>query len=249
MSLPIQDALINLEARGKDAREVFVELFAQAKVNFVLQAEIQRPVYLTLREMPFLKALQLLCEATNTRYSVRDGVYYITPVAGAPSSPPITVQETRAPTLRLVGTGMPLRSVAAEIAKQAGVKVEVAPDAPNLRFNLNLPNVTVENALDALCEGTGLRWERIEGGYRIAVVAPPQTRHAPSSGGQTPAAPRSAPVSPRTAPSRAVSPDQPLRCPKCRYELKTDWRYCPICGAFVKHLTDRAKQTSERKPK
>ena len=235
-----QETLITLESRGKDAREVFAELFAQAKVDFVLQVDIARPVYLTLRETPFLRALQLLCEATNTRYSVREGVYYIAPIAGAP--PSVIVQATERPRpVRLVGSGLTLRAVAAEISKQAGVKITIAPDAPDLRFNLNLPSVSVEQALDALCEGTGLRWQKQGEGYLIAPISPPQARPAPAPTVQTPA-PRPAPANPRTAPSRAVAPDQPLRCPKCRYALQLDWRYCPICGAYVKHLTDRAKR-------
>jgi len=221
-----QETLITLESRGKDAREVFAELFVQAKVDFVLQVDIARPVYLTLRETPFLRALQLLCEATNTRYSIRDGVYYIAPLAAAPPPPPVQATD-RPRTVRLVGSGLTLRGIAAEISKQAGVKVTVSPDAPDLRFNLNLPSVSVEAALDALCDGTGLRWQKQGDGY---VIAPPA---------------RSAPANPRTAPSRPVAPDQPLRCPKCRYALQLDWRYCPICGAYVKHLTDRAKREQE----
>ncbi|MFN7161864.1 MAG: hypothetical protein ACK4NB_02250, partial [Fimbriimonadales bacterium] len=209
-----QEPTITLEARGTDAREVFAQLFSQAKVDFVLQVDIQRTVYLTLRETPFLRALQLLCEATNTRYSVRDGVYYIAPIAGAASLPQVQVQEARPRTVRLVGAGMPLRAAAAEIAKQAGVKVEVAPDAPNLRYNLNLPSVSVEGALNALCEGVGLRWEPIEGGYRIATLGTPQARPAESPAASTPAPPRTAPANPRTAPSRPVSPENALRCPK-----------------------------------
>lgn len=245
-----QESTITIEARGTDAREVFAELFAQAKADFVLQVDIQRSVYLSLRETPFLRALQLLCEATNTRYSVRDGVYYITPITAASPAPapPVQVQETRPRTVRLVGTGLPLRTAAAEIAKQAGVKVEVAPDAPNLRYNLNLPSVAVEQALDALCEGVGLRWEKVEGGYRIALVSPPQARPAQAPVEQVPATPRAAQVRPRTAPSRPISPESALRCPKCRYALQLEWRYCPICGAFVKHITDRAKREQGQKP-
>jgi len=241
-----QETLITLESRGKDAREVFAELFAQAKVDFVLQVDIARPVYLTLRETPFLRALQLLCEATNTRYSVRDGVYYIAPLAAAPPPPPMQATE-RPRTVRLVGSGLTLRGIAAEISKQAGVKVTVSPDAPDLRFNLNLPSVSVEAALDALCESTGLRWQKQGDGYVIAPVSPPSARPAPTPTEQTPAA-RPAPATPRTAPSRPVAPDQPLRCPKCRYALQLDWRYCPICGAYVKHLTDRAKREQEAQP-
>jgi len=242
-----QETLITLESRGKDAREVFAELFAQAKVDFVLQVDIARPVYLTLRETPFLRALQLLCEATSTRYSIRDGVYYIALIGSAPPPP---VQATERPrTVRLVGSGLTLRGIAAEIGKQAGVKVTVSPDAPDLRFNLNLPSVSVEAALDALCEGTGLRWQKQSDGYVIAPSSPPQARPASAPTEQTPAA-RPAPANPRTAPSRAVAPDQPLRCPKCRYPLQLDWRYCPICGAYVKHLTERAKREQEaQKPR
>jgi hypothetical protein len=243
-----QETLITLESRGKDAREVFAELFAQAKVDFVLQVDIARPVYLTLRETPFMRALQLLCEATNTRYSVREGIYYIAPMASA--SPPPPVQATERPrAVRLVGSGLTLRAVAAEISKQAGVKITIAPDAPDLRFNLNLPSVSVEQALDALCEGTGLRWQKQGEGYLIAPISPPQARPAPAPTEQTPAA-RPAPANPRTAPSRPVAPDQPLRCPKCRYALQLDWRYCPLCGAYVKHLTDRARREQEaQKPR
>ncbi|GIV11188.1 MAG: hypothetical protein KatS3mg020_0679 [Fimbriimonadales bacterium] len=246
-----QELTITLDARGTDAREVFAELFAQAKVNFVLQIDIQRPVYLTLRETPFLRALQLLCEATNTRYSVRDGVYYVAPVGKASPAPPpptVQVQETRTRTIRLVGAGLTLRAAVAEIAKQAGVKVEVAPDAPNLRYNLNLPSVELERALDALCEGVGLRWEPIDGGYRLAPLSPPQARPAQASVEQMPTAPSAPAANPRTAPSRPVSPENALRCPKCRYALQLEWRYCPICGAYVKHITDKAKREQGKKP-
>jgi hypothetical protein len=203
-----QETLITLESRGTDAREVFVELFAQAKVDFVLQVDIARPVYLTLRETPFLRALQLLCEATNTRYSVRDGVYYIAPLAAAPPPAP-PVQATERPrTVRLVGSGLTLRGVAAEIGKQAGVKVSIAPDAPDLRFNLNLPSVSVEAALDALCEGTGLRWQKQGDGYVIAPVSPPQARPAPRRPSRRPLRVLRPPTrAPRpAAPSRPTSP-------------------------------------------
>lgn len=249
MTRNAQEMLITLEARGTDAREVFTELFTQAKVNFVLQVDIQRPVYLTLRETPFSRALQLLCEATGTRYRLHDGVYYIAPIASALPKPPVQVQETRLRTVRLVGTGIPLRTAAAEIEKQAGVKVEVAPDAPNLRYALNLSGVSVEQGLNALCEGVGLRWEKTEAGYRIAPVSPPQARPAPSSPTQALPDPRAASARPRPAPPRPVSPEQALRCPKCRYVLQTDWRYCPRCGAYVKHITDRAKREQEQQPK
>ncbi|MCS7209238.1 MAG: zinc ribbon domain-containing protein, partial [Fimbriimonadales bacterium] len=126
------------------------------------------------------------------------------------------------------------------------VRVEVAPDAPDLRYTLNLPSVEVETALDALCEGAGIRWQKVEGGYRIAPISPPQARPAAAPAASVPASPRAASASPRTAPSRLVAPDQPLRCPNCRYALQLDWRYCPICGAFVKHLTDRAKRGQQR---
>ncbi|MDW8052869.1 MAG: hypothetical protein RMJ83_10390 [Armatimonadota bacterium] len=244
-----QEVRITLEARGTDAREVFAALFTQAKVDFILQVDIQRPVYLTLREVPFTRALQLLCEATNTRYSVRDGVYYITPLPKGAPLPQVQVQETRPRTVRLVGTGLTLQAVAAEIAKQTGVRVEVAPNVPNLRFNLNLPSASVEAALDALCEGTGLKWQKVGDRYQISIAGTPQARPIPASMQPASTQPRSIPANPRTAPSRPIAPEQPLRCPNCRYALQLEWRYCPMCGAFVKHLTDKAKRALEGKPR
>lgn len=244
MRVRLQEVLITLEARGRPAGEVFAELFAQAKLDFVLNVAVTRPIYLSLREVPFMRALQLLCEASQTRFSVRDGVYYIEPKsAAAPPPPPVSV----IPKVRLVGTGLTVRSVASEIAKQSGLKIEVAPEVPDLRLNLNLPSVEVETALDALCTGTGLKWTRIEGGYRIQMGEPPKPSTAPTPTLTAPPSGtfRSGSTPPRPAPSRPVPPDSALKCPKCRYTLQLAWRYCPICGAFVKHLTDRAKKAQE----
>jgi hypothetical protein len=84
------------------------------------------------------------------------------------------------------------------------VKVTVSPDAPDLRFNLNLPSVSVEAALDALCDGTGLRWQKQGDGYVIAPSGTPQARPAAAPTAQTPAA-RPHP------PTRALRPADPSR--------------------------------------
>ncbi|MCS7066531.1 MAG: zinc ribbon domain-containing protein, partial [Fimbriimonadales bacterium] len=145
-------------------------------------------------------------------------------------------------TVKLVGTQLTLQQVVRAIEAQAGVKIEVAPGAPELRFNLNLPAVEVEAALDVLCKDTGLRWERTAQGYRIRSVEPPRLKATPAPS-PAPSKPiRGSAIQPRSAPARALPPDSPLKCPKCGYTLQTDWRYCPICGAWVKPLTDRAKR-------
>ena len=233
-----QEPLVTLESRGRDAREVFAELFQQVKKPFVLHVSLDRPLYLTLNETPFLRALQLLCEATDTRFTVREGVYLILPRAPGPhpeSSGPARM-------VRLVGNQMTLSQVVQAIEAQAGVRIEVAPGTPALRFNLDLPSVEVEAALDALCKGTGLRWERMERGYRIAPVEPPRLKAAPTPDPALSQPVRGSAPPPRATPNRVVPPDHPLKCPKCRYTLQLEWRYCPICGAWVKPLTDRAKQ-------
>lgn len=233
-----QEPLITLEAHGKDAREVFAELFRQADKPFVLHIALERPLYLVMRATPFLRALQMLCEATNTRFSVRDGVYLILPRT------PDSRSESPHPAkpVRLVGTQMTLQQVVQAIEKQASVTIEIAPGTPELRFNLNLPAVEVEAALDALCKGTGLRWERTERGYRIISAEPPHLKAAPAPSPTLSKAIRSPAMQPRSTPARAVPPERPLRCPKCNYTLQLEWRYCPLCGAWVKPLTDRAKQ-------
>lgn len=235
-----EEVRITLEAQGKDAREIFAELFHQSRHNFVLNVAIDRKVYLNLKEVPFFEALQLLCEATQTRFAVRNGIYYIEPISNSPL-PPISTPPS-AKRVRLVGNALPLRTVAREIERQTGVKITVDPDVPELQFSLNLPQSEVETVLEAICQGTGLRWERVNGGYRIRVVEPPKVS-APSLGAPAQSGGlRAGTARPRTAPSRPALPERPLKCPKCGYALQLDWKYCPICGAYVKHLTDRAKR-------
>ncbi|MFQ3611396.1 MAG: STN domain-containing protein, partial [Fimbriimonadales bacterium] len=163
---------VTLEARGEDAREVFANLFRQVDRDFVLNLPAGKPVYLTLREVPFLRALNLLCEATQTRFSVRDGVYYISPAEPEPRPAPASPTPPAPKRVRLVGNGLTLNAIAQEIRRQAGVEVVLEPNVPNLRLNLNLPAVTVEEALDALCRGTGLKWDKTEKGYRIRFEEP-----------------------------------------------------------------------------
>ncbi len=238
---------VTLEARGEDARAVFADLFKQVDKDFVLNLPTSKPVYLTLREVPFLRALSMLCEVTQTRFAVREGVYYITPAEPEPRSTPSPAPTPSTPTppagkrVRLVGSGLTLSAIVQEIKRQAGVEVVLESGVPNLRMNLNLPSVSIEEALDAICRGTGLNWEKTEKGYRIRFEQP-AVRPAPSSPEQEMPPLRQGTGNPRIAPSRPSAPGSSLRCPKCRYALQLDWRYCPICGAYVKHLTDRAKR-------
>ncbi len=233
----LQEPLITLEAQGKDAREVFAELFQQAGKPFALHTALERPLYLRLHEVPFLRALQIVCEATDTRFAVRDGVYLVLPKQSAAQSLP-----RPATRVRLVCKQATLQQVARLIESQAGVQIEVAPDAPALQFNLNLPEMEVEAVLEAICRGTGLRWERTAQGYRIASAEPPRLKAVSTPDSTARGAIRAPSAPPRSTPTRALPPDPPLRCPKCRYALQQEWRYCPMCGAWVKPLTDRAKR-------
>jgi hypothetical protein len=234
----LQEPLITLEAQGKDAREVFAELFRQAGKPFALHTALERPLYLMLREVPFLRALQIVCEATDTRFAVREGVYLVLPKqAAAAQAPPRPANR-----VRLVCKQATLQQVARLIEAQAGVKIEVAPDVPALQFNLNLPEMEVETVLAAICRGTGLRWERTAQGYRIAPVEPPRLKVVASPDSAVRGAIRAPSAPPRSTPARALPPDESLKCPKCRYTLQLEWRYCPMCGAWVKPLTDRAKR-------
>lgn len=238
---PQEEPRITIEAQGKDAREVFAELFRQANKPFALHIALERSIYLTLRDTPFMRALQILCEVTQTRFKVEGDIYLILPRTpdSRPEPPPTPRQ------VKLVGRQMTLQQVVAAIEAQAGVRVEVAPETPALRFNLNLPAVEVETALDALCKETGLQWRRTERGYRIEPVPPPRLKAAEGAAASSPQSLRSPTPQPRTTPARTVPPDQPLKCPKCGYALQLEWRYCPLCGAWVKHLTDRAKRSSQ----
>lgn len=236
------DPVVSIQARGTDVKEVLVDLFTQAKRDFMLSSGIEKKIYLSVREVPFTKALQMICEAARIRFVLKDEIYVIEATGSSREiGSPIPQNEQdalkRKISLNVNQTG--IQAIAASLSKQSGVPVKLDKGVPNYRINAKLPGTTLEVALNAICSGTGLTYEWTGQGFkimrtvsaamvspsRVITLAPPKVR------------PSSEKASLRTAPTRNVPPSAGVVCPKCRTALETGWNYCPLCGAWVKPIT------------
>lgn len=69
---------VTIEADEADLREVIDQICRQAGVNIVVEPNINEKVTLTLREVPWMEAVQLIAERTKCEVNLlRDGVYYV----------------------------------------------------------------------------------------------------------------------------------------------------------------------------
>jgi hypothetical protein len=240
-----EERLVSVQARGTDVRDVLADLFTQAKCEFVLSDGIEKKIYLSVRDVPFTKALQMVCESAGLQFSLRDQIYLIQPAMRIPNSglrtpdPTASEQEVLKRKVNLNFHQASIEAITADLRKQSGVPIELEKGVPNYRINAKLWGTTLETALDAICKGTGLQYQWTGQGFRITrtfsaatvspsrviTLAPPKIRISGEK------------ASPRTAPARNVVPGAGAVCPKCRALLEGNWNYCPLCGAWVKPLT------------
>lgn len=89
MSLAQQPAieLVSVSAKGDDVRTVLHTLFTQTKKNYVLDPGVRFVLYLSLNEVEFEEALQLVCKNASLKYDVQNGIYFISKAPAKPIAP------------------------------------------------------------------------------------------------------------------------------------------------------------------
>lgn len=162
---------VSLLAKGDDVRSVLCTLFAQAKKDFVLEPNIHFALFLSLTNMEFEEALQIVCKTAELKYEVQNGIFFIS------RKKPVIVPKTTAPaeivapepkgklpadvlkktlTTRLTKTD--LRAVFGEIQKQTGVTIEVEGAVPRYKVDAFLIATSLKYALDVLTKATGCKY-------------------------------------------------------------------------------------------
>ncbi len=71
------EKVINITAKGVDARTLLYDLFTQSSNEFVLEDLPHTIIYLSLKEVKFKKALNIVSRLANLTYRIEDGIYYI----------------------------------------------------------------------------------------------------------------------------------------------------------------------------
>ena len=85
---------VTIAAKGTDVRTVLTDLFGQAKKDFVLEPNIRFVLYLSLTEMPFEEALEIVCKTASLRYEVQNGIWFL---SKKPTPKPIEPQPIAKP--------------------------------------------------------------------------------------------------------------------------------------------------------
>jgi hypothetical protein len=205
-----QPPTVSVSAKGDDVRLVLSNLFEQSKKSFILEPNIRFALFLSLNEVDFDEALELVCKTANLKYEVQNGIYFVTraPAKSAPKpevkpdpkaqGTPVTKPETKplvksepkkndvkalpkpehngetkvlsnkapeSPTLpktvldRKVTTRLEkveIRTLFADLGRQARVTIELDKSVPNYRFDAFLDNATLGFALENIAKAADL---------------------------------------------------------------------------------------------
>lgn len=173
-----EDGLVSVSSNGQDVRQVIHSLFAQAGKNYVLEPNVRFALFLSLNDVEFDEALQIVCHLAQLDFEIQNGIYFISkarqPGSGiapvrfasqAPPQPPRPVGKLDESVLRrLVTTRFdrtPLRQVLGEIGRQAQVTIEFDPAVPvdSLSLDAYLIRTSLKYALDVITNAARLRWE------------------------------------------------------------------------------------------
>lgn len=163
---------VSIKADGDDVRSVIHDLFGQAKKNYVLDPGVRFALYLSLKDIEFEEALNLICKNASLAYEVQNGIYF---VKRAPSKTEPKVepkQEPKAPEkpkgklpesvlTKIVQTKSDkadLRKLFAELGRQAQITIEVDAQVPAYKLDAYLNKTSLKFALTQICDAAKLEY-------------------------------------------------------------------------------------------
>lgn len=162
---------VSVESKGSDVRNVIHDLFTQSKKNYVLEPNVRFVLYLSLKEMEFEEALQLICKTASLKYEIQNGIFFVNidkpkTVVKPQSTPPKEEKpKGKLPETVLTKTlttrfdKVEIKALFEEITKQTGVKIEIASGVPQYRLDAYLINTSLKYALDTVTDATGLAYK------------------------------------------------------------------------------------------
>lgn len=167
---------VSIDSKGLDVRGVIHDLFTQTKRNYVLEPNVRFVLYLSVKDIEFDEALQIVCKLANLDYQLQNGIYYVGPkkTVVAPKTQPKTepkvepvVPTKPAGTLpqsvlaKKVTTKLAkasFKSVVAELTKLSNVDIELDPALAKLRLDAFFSNSSLKFVLDTITEAGGFKY-------------------------------------------------------------------------------------------
>jgi type II secretory pathway component GspD/PulD (secretin) len=211
------DNTVTVQSNGNDVRTVLYDLFSQAQKSFVSDVGMYYSLYLTLNNVSFDQALDMICKTAGLSYRIENGVYIFsrTKIGAEQRSERLTIKPLDPAvlnkTLTLKAEQTELKAVLEEIGKKVGVTIEVAPNVKPYKINAYLVDSSLRFALNSITQSAKLMYVFTD--YGTIKVADPESQIAGS-------------VQTTTQNQVAAEPC----CEKCFAGLSKEWKFCPKCG-------------------
>lgn len=162
---------VSIHSKGADVRNVIHDLFQQVERNYVLEPNVRFVLYLSLNDLEFEEALQLVCKLSSLDYEIQNGIYFVGKKkvgSGSPATQPTT--QPLKPKGKLdpavlnkrVTTRfdkIDLRQLMSELGKQTVISIEVDTTVPSYKLDAYLIDTSLKYALDVITEATKLKFE------------------------------------------------------------------------------------------
>jgi type II secretory pathway component GspD/PulD (secretin) len=158
---------VTIASKGKDVRDVLSDLFEQGKKSFVVEPNIHFVLFLSLNDVEFEEALDLICKTANLKYKEQNGIYFITRDKGFTTITPVVagVSVSRVPDSSLrkkvtvTGDRMDLRVLFRILSEQTNVPLVVDAKVPAYKIDIVLKGTSLKYALITVCKAAGLTYK------------------------------------------------------------------------------------------
>lgn len=81
---------VTIASRGNDVRAVIHDLFTQSDKNYILDPNIRFTLYLSLKDVEFDEALQIILKTAGLKCDLQNGIYYVVRAPRPSTSAPQT---------------------------------------------------------------------------------------------------------------------------------------------------------------
>lgn len=222
--------IVTIESNGTDVRGVLFKIFSQVQKNFIVEQGVFGSLYMQLKDIPFEEAIERICKTTGIDYRIEDNVYtFYRPKntqtktnRETPTVAPLQTTKKLDPAVLTKPVSVKfektdLATVAKFLSEQTGVTIEVAGHVPNFKVDAILTDTSLRFALNSITLAAKLE-------YALTDWATIQIFN-PQKGIQKP-----------TVTSETTTQNQPSKttCGQCSQTLEKGWKYCPVCGNYIK---------------
>jgi type II secretory pathway component GspD/PulD (secretin) len=173
---------VTIASKGKDVRDVLSDLFEQSKKSFVVEPNIHFVLFLSLNEVEFEEALDLICKTASLKYQEQNGIYFISRAKGGPATVVAGVSASRLPDsvlkkkVTVTCDRTDLRTLFRILSEQTQIPLVVDNKVPGYKIDITLKGTSLKYALITVCKAAGLTYKFADDAT-IQIMPSAETNH------------------------------------------------------------------------